>query len=195
MRPTRDQWAMSLVNATALRSTCCRRNVGCVMLNARGHVVSTGYNGVAAGLPHCNEEGLMAVHRLDSRIYLGGRGFYYWVKTGEPLQPPPKDCSESECVGVEIFHPNACSGATSPSGTNLDGCEAIHAEQNALLQCKNVYEIDTVYVSASPCVTCVKLLMNTSAKRVVFSEEYPHNQAKDMWEKSGRIWEKFDERN
>lgn len=173
MRPTRDQWAMSLVNATALRSTCCRRNVGCVMLNARGHVVSTGYNGVAAGLPHCNEEARIPNPALYSPSTDTWRDPEHW----EPTHV--------------INRYNACSGATSPSGTNLDGCEAIHAEQNALLQCKNVYEIDTVYVSASPCVTCVKLLMNTSTKRVVFNEEYPHNQAKDMWEKSGRVWELF----
>ena len=134
------------------------------MLNARGHVVSTGYNGVAAGLPHCNE-----------------------------ITDVEKTHSTFGSVQLQNVHGFACSGATSPSGTNLDGCEAIHAEQNALLQCRNVYEIDTVYVSASPCVTCTKLLMNTSARRVVFSEEYPHNQARDMWEKSGRVWEKFDE--
>lgn len=137
------------------------------MLNVRGHVISTGYNGVAAGLPHCNE----TVKKRTGRDFVSADHY-------------------SE-LSYNAF-PNACSGATSPSGTNLDGCEAIHAEQNALLQCKNVYEIDTVYVSASPCVTCTKLLMNTSARRVVFKEEYPHNQAKDMWIKSGRVWEKFE---
>ena len=35
-----------------------------------------------------------------------------------------------------------CEGAKSKSGTDLDKCEAIHAEQNALLQCKDVHEID-----------------------------------------------------
>jgi hypothetical protein len=40
-----------------------------------------------------------------------------------------------------------------PSGTGLDVCEAIHAEQNALLQCKDVEQIDTAYVTAMPCMT------------------------------------------
>ena len=31
-----------------------------------------------------------------------------------------------------------CKGATAKSGRDLELCEAIHAEQNALLQCKNV---------------------------------------------------------
>ena len=54
MRLSRDEWALKLALLTAQRTTCCRRAVGCVLLNARGHVLSTGYNGVAAGLPHCN---------------------------------------------------------------------------------------------------------------------------------------------
>ena len=33
---------------------------------------------------------------------------------------------------------NPCKGANSTSGKDLDKCEAIHAEQNTLLQCKDV---------------------------------------------------------
>lgn len=148
MRPSRDEWAMRLALLTAQRTTCCRRAVGCVLLNARGHVLATGYNGVAAGLPHCNQH--------------DGNGF-----------------------------PHACSGATAPSGTNLDGCQAIHAEQNALLQCKDIYQIHTAYVTASPCMTCVKLLLNTSCERIVYVEEYPHSEAGKLWTGAGRAWEQL----
>ena len=60
-----------------------------------------------------------------------------------------------------------------------------------LLQCRNVWEIDTVYCTASPCLTCVKLLMNTSCRRIVFAEEYPHADASGLWLQSGneRTWE------
>lgn len=83
-----------------------------------------------------------------------------------------------------------CEGALAKSGEKLDSCNAIHAEQNALLQCSNVYEIESAYLTTSPCMTCVKLLLNTSCKRIVFIEEYPHNDSKDLWEMSNRIWEK-----
>lgn len=76
-------------------------------------------------------------------------------------------------------HP--CPGADAPSGTGLDLCEASHAEQNALLQCHEVQAIDTAYVTASPCITCTKLLLNTSCQRVVFIERYTHPQAEDLW--------------
>ncbi len=80
-----------------------------------------------------------------------------------------------------------CPGASLPSGTGLDVCEAIHAEQNALLQCKDVEQIDTAYVTAMPCMTCTKLLLNTSCRRIVYVEPYPHDAAKQLWTKNGRI--------
>lgn len=116
-----------------------RRQVGCVLVNARGHVLATGYNGRAAGLPHCSE--------------------------GHP-----------------------CAAASAPSGTGLDACEALHAEMNALLQCRDPWAIEIAYVTASPCVTCTKLLLNTTCRAVIFSEKYPHADAMRMWEETGRKW-------
>jgi dCMP deaminase len=79
-----------------------------------------------------------------------------------------------------------CPGASYPSGTGLERCEAVHAEQNALLQCRNVFEIETAYVTAMPCMTCIKLLLNTSCKRIIYIEDYPHAEAKDLWIRNGR---------
>ena len=79
-----------------------------------------------------------------------------------------------------------CAGANSLSGTDLDKCEAIHAEQNALLQCKNVYDIDRVYTTLEPCIHCVKLLLNTSTQQIIYGEKYVHDLARNLWESSGR---------
>jgi len=81
-----------------------------------------------------------------------------------------------------------CAGVDQPSGHGLDLCEAIHAEQNALLQCHDVKEIVTAYTTVSPCVTCVKLLMNTSCQRIVFGEEYAHSSSRELWVSMGRLW-------
>ena len=79
-----------------------------------------------------------------------------------------------------------CKGANSKQGEDLDKCEAIHAEQNALLQCKDVYDIDRVYTTLEPCVHCIKLLLNTSANQIIYGEKYVHTEARELWEKSGR---------
>ena len=141
MRPDLDTYFMSMAVLVASRATCPRRKVGSVLINTRGHVLATGYNGVAAGQTHC----------IDS----------------------------------------PCPGAGLPSGQGLDKCQALHGEQNALLQCRDVYQIDTAYVTASPCITCTKLFLNTSCRRIVFLDEYPHSDAKDLWVTSGRDWVQY----
>lgn len=162
-RISRVAWAMGVAQLTARRSTCLRRQVGCVLLNAQGHVLATGYNGVASGMPHCNERVL----------------------------------GTQEASGIEglaaraVTWPHACPGADAPSGQNLDGCHAIHAEQNALLQCKDPYQIDACFVTASPCMTCTKLLLNTSCRTIVFAEQYPHSESEKLWLSAGRKWVRY----
>lgn len=83
-----------------------------------------------------------------------------------------------------------CKGAHYPSGQGLDQCEAIHAEQNALIQLTDPESVHTVICTTAPCLHCVKMLANTSAMRIVFGEDYPHSEAsKTEWlKKPGREW-------
>ena len=81
-----------------------------------------------------------------------------------------------------------CEGASYPTGQGLEKCEAIHAEQNAILQCKNTEEIDIAYITLSPCVTCVKLLLNTSCREIVYLEEYINTDAERIWKNANRKW-------
>jgi dCMP deaminase len=139
-RPTPDQYFLSMAKLVSTRGTCCRRQVGCVLVNAMNRVLSTGYNGRYAGALHCNE------------------GF-------------------------------PCEGADLPSGTGLDKCEALHAESSALLFCSNVYDIQTCYVTVTPCIECTKMLLNTSCQRIVAASVYPHPAARKLWEQAGRTLE------
>lgn len=52
-RPTQDQSWMAVAQAVAMRATCQRRQVGAVLVDAGGYIISTGYNGAPRGLPHC----------------------------------------------------------------------------------------------------------------------------------------------
>lgn len=91
--------------------------------------------------------------------------------------------------GEEHCITSPCGGAHCKSGEGLDLCEAIHAEQNALAQCKFPDEVDTVYCTDSPCTHCAKQLAVTSARRVVFGREYPHSKSEKYWKGLGRSWE------
>lgn len=87
----------------------------------------------------------------------------------------------------------ACAGANLPSGQGLDVCEAEHAERSLLSFCHDITKIDVVYVTASPCTGCVRGLLNTGAKRLVYAELYD-KVALDRWHRSGRISEKLNVR-
>jgi dCMP deaminase len=135
-----DRYFLGMALLVAQRGTCIRRQVGCVLVDSRNHVLATGYNGVASGMPHC----------------------------------------------IEF----PCGGQHFESGEGLEACEAIHAEQNALLQCRDVWRIDTCYATVTPCIHCVKLLLNTSCQRIVASAEYPNtSKARIMWLRANRSWE------
>lgn len=85
-----------------------------------------------------------------------------------------------------------CAGAIHKSGLALDLCEAIHAEQNALMQCNDVNRIHSVYCTTAPCMHCLKMLLNTNALNIYFVDSYPNmHEAENMWIQSirGRHWE------
>jgi dCMP deaminase len=81
-----------------------------------------------------------------------------------------------------------CPGAGLPSGTGLHLCEAIHAEENALIQCSNINAIHTVYCTSSPCLHCMRRLAATSVKRIVFSQRYPHVESERIASQLGIQW-------
>lgn len=56
-RPSWDETFLDLATVIARRGTCNRGYVGAVVVDAEGHIVSTGYNGSPSGVPHCTEAG------------------------------------------------------------------------------------------------------------------------------------------
>ncbi len=64
----------------------------------------------------------------------------------------------------------------------------IHAETNAVLQAaKNGVAIDeaTVYVTASPCWSCFKMITNAGIRRIVYGEFYRDNRIFEVASKLG----------
>lgn len=64
----------------------------------------------------------------------------------------------------------------------------IHAEANAILQAaKNGVAIDgaDIYITASPCWPCFKLIANTGIRRIVYGEFYRDDRIFDVAKKVG----------
>ena len=113
-----DTYFMRIAREVSGRSTCDRKHVGAVVVRDR-NILSTGYNGSIAGMPHCDDVG----HMMEN----------------------------GHCVAT------------------------IHAEANAVLQAaRNGVAIKdaSIYVNASPCWNCFKLLANAGIRRICFGEFY-----------------------
>ena len=134
MRPSLDLTMLAVAKVLSHRATCIKRQVGCVLTDKTGRILSTGYNGVAHGLKHC----------------------------------------------IEV----PCPGTYHNAGS--DTCQAIHAEMNALINCRDAQLIDTCYCTVLPCMPCMKTLMNTSCERVVYLENHENADfVIGQWRKAG----------
>ena len=62
------------------------------------------------------------------------------------------------------------------SGKNLDLCYAVHAEANAIIQAAlhgtDISGDTTLYVTAFPCISCLKMILNAKIQKIVYLEEY-----------------------
>jgi dCMP deaminase len=59
-RPSWDEYFLRIAFTVAERSTCDRAHVGAVIVRNR-RILTTGYNGAPAGLPHCDDVGHLLI--------------------------------------------------------------------------------------------------------------------------------------
>ena len=82
------------------------------------------------------------------------------------------------------------------SGTRLESCYAVHAEQNAIAQAAKLGEsVDgaTIYVTHQPCTICTKIIINSGIKKVIYRNGYPDEFSKVLLDEAGVALIKFDD--
>jgi len=191
--PTRDEYAMYLAHAAALRSASLARQVGASIVNVDGDVLGIGSNEVPK---------------------FGGGS--YWET--DPVHPNPSDIvdgrdhvrgndSNDEMqrkLMAEVLHeldPNwgsleqnersakltsACdvlkaSGARIMNLTEFG--RAVHAEMSALMAVARVgisVRNSVLYSTTFPCHGCTKHIVDAGIQRVVYVEPYPKSLAADF---------------
>lgn len=66
---------------------------------------------------------------------------------------------------------NPCAGSNDKPG-ETSNCLAVHAEQNALLQCSDLTRAHTIYCTCTPCFVCAKLIANTEIRTAICEQKY-----------------------
>lgn len=69
-----------------------------------------------------------------------------------------------------------CGGENYKSGDGLSECNAIHAEINALLHCRDIFAAHKLYVLASPCKFCMDAILATPIREIHCAEVYSEAQ-------------------
>ena len=85
--------------------------------------------------------------------------------------------------GTPSGFPNICEDET-----NTTYPYVLHAEANAitkLARSSNNSEGATIYITASPCIECAKLIIQSGIKRVVYGEKYRLTDGVDLLERAG----------
>lgn len=80
----------------------------------------------------------------------------------------PMNCDHCEDIG--------CMRTNVPSGERHELCRAIHAEQNAIIQCaKNGVSTKdaSIYITCQPCVICAKMIINAGIRNIMYKGDYP----------------------
>jgi dCMP deaminase len=90
-----------------------------------------------------------------------------------------KDCLELGCLRDE---------QGIPSGTMVEVCRAIHAEQNVIIQAGLhgvSLEGSSVYCTHTPCVLCAKMLVNARISRFVTFGKYSDDRFIEIFKEAG----------
>ena len=89
--------------------------------------------------------------------------------------------------GTPVGFENVCEDAN-----NVTKPYVLHAEAKAITKIarsNNNSEGATLYVTASPCIECAKLIIQAGIKRVVYGEKYRLTDGIDLLERAGVIVE------
>jgi deoxycytidylate deaminase len=175
--PSRDEYAMYMANAAALRSAELGRQVGAAVFSKQGELIGVGANEVPAP----------------------GGGLYW----------PPKDMPEGVTDGrdfallkhdsnhhrrnelVDKLLSAAGISAVDPRRAAIDRAvstiteygRAVHAELEAILSCARTgvsVRDGTLFTTTFPCHNCVRHVVGSGIRRVVFIEPYPKSLASDL---------------
>jgi deoxycytidylate deaminase len=170
--PSPEELNMSLAANAALRSSCLRRQVGAVICDQVGTVVSVGYNEVPSTERPCIEE-----HGQCYRRRVRERSISHCPECGMELNTYwcPECHSERE--------------PRQPSGKALDLCRSLHAEENAILNLARAGGPSpvggVVYTTTFPCMLCAKKIAALPLDRVVYIDPYPVEEARTLLERCG----------
>jgi len=95
-------------------------------------------------------------------------------------------CDEIGCIRDELGI---------PSGTRMETCTAVHAEQNALIQAGTNSRGSTLYSTIVPCPICARMILNAQVARVVYIGDYSDLSGVELLKQAGAKLTQLDKKD
>ncbi len=142
-----DLYFLRIAREVSKRSKCMSRQIGAVLVKDNA-IISTGYNGPARGMKHCNERNIT---------------FYNGLKPETPYEYNEPESFPDICPR-RIYNYK--------SGEGLHLCQAGHAERNALIQAArngvSTKETTLYCYCCRPCKDCMIEIINAGISTLVY---------------------------
>jgi len=165
--PQPDESYMSIAYAASLLSKCIKRQVGAVILDERGSMLSTGYNENPKNKRPCIElYGMCYRDIYKQKLFRDLRDQQCPSCKQGPLGElePPYHCSHCN-LDLDRFYVR---------DKALARCTALHAEEKAIMNAngRNLRG-STLYVTTFPCFMCAHKIMDVEISTIIYCEPYP----------------------
>ena len=143
-RVTKDEYYLEIAKAVSLRSTCLKRQYGCVIVN-NDEIISTGYNGSPRGEINCCDKGYCK--RLKEP---NNSGHYDECFSVHAEQNAMLSASRKEMIGSTLY---------------LFGYDIY--EDKLSESCPGLKEKTKIEIKAEPCPICLRMAKNAGIKKIV----------------------------
>ena len=142
-RITKDEYYLKIAKAVSSRSTCLKRQYGCVIVN-NDEIIATGYNGSPRGEINCCDIGFCK--RMDEP---NNSGKYDECHSVHAEQNAMISASRKDMIGATLY---------------LYGQED---RMERLTDSSPFEQITEMEIDAEPCPICKRMLKNAGIKRIV----------------------------
>lgn len=169
--PTQAEMAMATAFTCSLRSLCLKRQVGAVIADIRGQIISTGYNENPEPMAPCVKQFKYCYKDacVQEQIYT------MLQKKSECPHCQVKIQSTGD-LGDNYKCPSCGKSLMTAYAPDrgMSRCTAIHAENMAIMNAsgKNI-QGSIIYTTTFPCGQCARQIVYSGINEVVYIEPYP----------------------
>jgi deoxycytidylate deaminase len=182
--PSALEIGMNYAYCASTMSRCIQRAVGAAITkpikkNIREEqIIAIGCNNVPNGVKDCILMYGQCYRKMMKETYFDKLNKCPLCKKELGIPITHDDCGCTETMMKHHYYPYK----------NLDYCQALHAEENAILQAlhstSSILDDSILYTSTFPCLLCAKKIIQIGISKIFYAEPYPVKESLEILKNS-----------